>query len=96
MKVCKSVVYTVSLGGRTMRNENTANVYTIILCAVCVVIAVIFFVNQSVPAGLIFLAVAALLAVVAIISIKHEQSERQLREQKNRDRKDIAGEDHEE
>lgn len=77
----------------SLHSENTVNVYTVILCTICVIIAVLFFINQSVIPGLIFLAVAGLLAVVAVISIKHEKREHQRR---NQDKKDAVFKDHEE
>lgn len=80
----------------SLHSENTVNVYTVILCTVCVIIAVLFFINHSVIPGLIFLAVAGLLAVVAVISIRHEKREQERREHRNPDKKDAVFKDHEE
>lgn len=60
-------------------SEKGINAYTVVLCVLCVAVAVVFFVFKSIGFGLFFLGLAVLLAVVAYFSYRAERRDREAR-----------------
>lgn len=62
---------------RKSKSEKGINIYSYVLSAICVVLAVLFFIYGSLLLGIIFLAMGALLSLVVWLSVKAERKERE-------------------
>lgn len=78
-------------------SEKGLNAYTVFLCVVCAIIAVLFLVNKVWLFGGIFAGIGALLAFVAVLSYKAEKkAEMDAQRSNNTEHPDAIFKDHEE
>lgn len=62
---------------KNAKSEKGINMYSYVLSAICVVLAVLFFVYGSLLLGVIFLSAALLLWLVVYLSVRLEKKEEQ-------------------